>query len=78
MTEKLVLKPGLKYDTDAEIEMNPTLASVSSSTSKDAASVESVSLKFDAQLSIASYCNLGFSHTKMIVFCPYQCAYTNK
>ena len=34
------------------IEMNPIPASTSASTSKDAADVEAVSLKFDAQLSV--------------------------
>ena len=40
------LKPGLQYDADTdadvdcEIEMNPTPASVSSATSKDAASIK--------------------------------------
>ena len=34
------------------IEMNPISASTLASTSKDAANVEAVSLKFDAQLSV--------------------------
>ena len=34
------------------LEMNPIPASTSASTSKDAADVEAVSLKFDAQLSV--------------------------
>ena len=39
-------------DTDAKIEMNPTpvSASASASISKDATSIEAVSLKFDTQL----------------------------
>ena len=55
------LKPGLQYDantdvdadTEDEIEMNPTSASPSASTPKNATSVEVVSLKFDAQLSVS-------------------------
>ena len=38
--------------TSIIIEMNPIPASTSASTSKDAADVEAVSLKFDAQLSV--------------------------
>ena len=47
-----ILTPMSILSTSSTIEMNPILASTSVSTSKDAADVEAVSLKFDAQLSV--------------------------
>ena len=47
-----ILTPTLTLMSTSIIEMNPIPASMLASTSKDAADVEAVSLKFDAQLSI--------------------------